>query len=251
MNTKKLLLNGCLLTACLLSQGAYAQHSLGLGVKLLGSTWKGENVDSNTEFESDNGGQLGINLVYQYNRLYTGFNFQGGDYKFKDEAPDKIYENIKVPSDDVKIKRNEADILVGYYFWPKVSLFLDIKSITNEWNDDNPDTDNYANQFLGLGLGISGFIPLGETWMLFGSFGVVPSGTIKQIQGDDTGEIGDGSSAALEFGAIYHFNRNNRLNFGLKSQWQTYEFDNLAQSEQKHQIHSVFFGYNYLFLFGQ
>ena len=258
MNTKKLLLNGCLLTACLLSQGAYAQHSLGLGVKLLGSTWKGENVESGNDFESTDGGQLGFNLVYQYNKLYTGFNFQGGEYKFKDDAPDQISKTGSVytttslqPGEQVKIKRSEADILVGYYFWPKVSLFLDLKVIGNEWEDDDPDTENYANQFIGLGLGVSGFIPLGEQWMLFGSFGIVPSGTVLQTKSGDRDDIGNGTSGALEFGGIFQFNRNNRLNFGLKSQWQNYEFDDPNSSEQKHQVGSLFIGYNYLFLFGQ
>jgi len=251
MNTKNIILSCLILTASLSTQMVYAQHSLGLGAKLLGSTWKGENVDSNTEFESSNGGQLGFNLVYQYKRFYTGFNFQGGDYKFKDDAPDKIYKIGKEASQDLKIGRAEADILVGYYFWEKVSLFLDLKSITNEWKDDDPDTENYATNFLGLGLGVSGYIPLSDQWMLFGSFGIVPNGTVRQTKGDNTGEIGNGDSGALEFGAIFNFNRNNRLNFGIKSQWQNYEFDNLASSEQKHQLTSLFVGYNYLFLFGQ
>ena len=251
MKTKNLTLSGLLVIASFITPATFAQHSLGLGVKLLGSTWQGENEDTNTEFKSSNGGQFGLNLVYQYKRFYTGVNFQGGEYKFKDDAPDKIYEIGKEPSDDVKINRAEADMLVGYYFWPKVSLFLDLKSITNDWKDDDPDTENYATNFIGLGLGVSGFIPLGEKWMLFGSFGLVPNGTIRVVKGDDKGEIGNGDSGALEFGAIYHFNRNNRLNFGLKSQWQNYEFDNAARSEQRHQVGSLFIGYNYLFLFGQ
>jgi hypothetical protein len=258
MNTKNLALSCLVITASVFTSGAYAQHSLGLGVKLLGSNWKGENVTSANDFESTNGGQFALNLVYQYNRLYTGANFQGGDYKFKDDAPDQISKSDSVytisrlqPGEELTIKRGEADILVGYYFWPKISLFLDLKSITSEWKDNDPDTDNYAMQYLGLGFGISGFIPLNENWMLFGSFGIVPSGTIRQIKGGDKGEIGDGSSGALEFGAIYNINRNNRLNFGLKSQWQNYEFDNVARSEQKHQLGGVFVGYNYLFEFGQ
>ncbi|MGD8591621.1 MAG: hypothetical protein PVF82_02250 [Gammaproteobacteria bacterium] len=249
MKTKNLILSCLAVITSLSAPVAFAQQSLGLGAKLLGSTWKGDNVDSGTEFESTNGSQFGFNLVYQYNRFYTGFNFQGGEYKFKDDAPDKIYNVTKQPSRDLKINRGEADILVGYYFWPKVSLFLDLKSITNEWNDDDPDTDNYATQFLGVGFGVSGFIPLNDNWMLFGSFGIVPGGTIRQIKGYNQGEIGNGDSGALEFGATYNFNRNNRLNFGLKSQWQNYEFDNLARSEQKHQVGSFFIGYNYLFLF--
>ncbi len=254
MKTKNLTLSCLIVFTSLLAPTAFAEHTLGLGVKILGSTWKGENKDSNTEFESTHGSQLGFNLVYQYKRLYTGFNFQGGEYKFKDDAPDKIYKIGKERSRDLKINRAEADILVGYYFWQKVSLFLDLKSIANEWKDDDSATANYATQFLGVGFGVSGYIPLNDDWMLFGSFGVVPNGTIRQVKGDekdDKGEIGNGDSGALEFGAIYQFNRNNRLNFGLKSQWQNYEFDNIARSEQKHQLTSLFIGYNYLFLFGQ
>lgn len=253
MNIKTLIMSSLILTVSALSPAAYAQSSLGLGAKLLGTGWKGDNVTSGTEFESNSGGQLGFNLVYQYNRLYTGFNFQKGDYKFKDDAPDQVYESGSVqPSQDIKINRSEVDVLVGYYFWPKVSLFLDLKAIKSVWKDDDPDTKNYATEFGGLGLGVSGYLPLDDKWMLFGSFGVVPSGTIKQTQGEgDTGEIGSGNSGALELGAIYQFNRHNRLNFGLKTQWQNYQFDDPDSSEQKHLVGGLFLGYNYLFLFGQ
>jgi len=98
--------------------------------------------------------------------------------------------------------------------------------------------------FAGLGAGISGFIPLSERWILFGSFGFVPVGN---VEGNGT-KIGDGNSGALEFGAVFKFNQRNRLNFGLKSQWQNYEFDD--GSKQEHQLNGLFLGYNHLFLFG-
>jgi len=255
MKTKTLAISCLLLTASVLSHSAAAQGpmSLGLGVKLLGSQWKGDNVDSDTTFESSNGGQFGLNLVFQKSRFYTGFNFQSGNYKFKDDAPDQIRKTdstyAKTPAQDVTIKRGEADILVGYYFWPKVSLFLDIKAISSEWDDNNSDTTNYGTDFLGLGLGVSGFIPLTNQWTLFGSFGVVPSGNIKQRNGDKA-DLGSGSSGALEFGSIFNITNQHRINFGLKSQWQDYKFDDPQSNEQKHQLTSVFLGYNYVFLFG-
>ena len=260
MKTKTLTISFLIVTASLFAHSGAAQSaattspmSLGLGVKLLGSQWKGDNVDSDTTFESSNGGQFGLNLVFQKGRFYTGLNLQSGDYKFKDDAPDQISKTdstySKTPVQDITIKRGEADILVGYYFWPKVSLFLDIKSISNVWDDKDPDTDNYATEFLGLGLGVSGFIPLNEQWTLFGSFGVVPSGTIKQKNGDNN-EIGNGNSGALEFGSIFNITNQHRINFGLKSQWQNYKFDNDQSDEQKHQLASVFLGYNYVFFFG-
>jgi hypothetical protein len=247
---------GCLIAAAsLMSHTAAAQSpmSLGLGVKLLGSQWSGDNVTSDTTFKSTNGGQFGLNLVFQKGRFYTGFNFQGGNYKFKDNTPDQISKTDSTyavtPTQDATIKRGEADILVGYYFWPKISLFLDIKSISDEWLDDNKDSANYGTDFLGLGLGISGFIPLNEQWTLYGSFGLVPNGNIKQRNGDKA-DLGSGSSGALEFGSIFNITNQHRLNFGLKSQWQDYKFDNAQNDEQKHQLTSVFLGYNYVFFFG-
>jgi hypothetical protein len=258
MKIKTLMFCGLALTAGLLSQSAAAQSpaSLGLGVKLLGSQWTGDNVDSDTTYKSSNGGQFGLNLVFQKGRFYTGFNFQGGDYKFKDDAPDQIsksdsqYSKVQLQKgEEVTIKRDEADLLVGYYFWPKISLFLDIKSISSVWDDKDKDTTNYGTNYVGLGLGVSGFIPLNQQWTLFGSFGLVPKGTIKQKNGDKA-EIGSGSSGALEFGSIYNITNQHRINFGLKSQWQNYKFDNEQNDEQKHQLTSVFIGYNYVFFFG-
>lgn len=255
MKTKNITVSFLLLTASLISHTAAAQNpmSLGLGVKLLGSQWKGDNVDSDTTFESTNGGQFGLNLVFQRGRFYTGFNFQSGNYKFKDDAPDQISKTdsvyTKTPVQDITIKRGEADLLVGYYFWPKISLFLDIKSISSVWDDNNKDTENYGTDFVGLGMGVSGFIPLNEKWTLFGSFGLVPKGTIKQRNGDKD-EIGSGNSGALEFGSIFNITNQHRINFGLKSQWQNYKFDDNQNNEQKHQLSSVFIGYNYVFYFG-
>jgi hypothetical protein len=255
MKTKALTVGCLLIFASLSPLAAQAQSpmSLGLGVKLLGSQWKGDNVDSGTSFESTNGGQFGLNLVFQKGRFYTGFNFQSGNYKFKDNTPDQISKTgstyTVTPTQDATIKRGEADILAGYYIWPRVSLFLDIKSISSEWDDKNQNTKNYGMDFLGLGLGVSGFIPLNEQWTLFGSLGVVPNGTVKQRNGDKA-DLGSGSSGALEFGSIFNITPQQRINFGLKSQWQDFKFDSTPAIEQKHQLTSIFLGYNYVFFFG-
>jgi hypothetical protein len=212
--------------------------SLGLGVKLMANNWKGENKNSDIEFESTEGGQFGFNAVLQKGKFYAGLNLQGGDYTFEDDLPEAVAAKEPVATDKVTIERGEWDILMGYYFWPRVSLFLDLKAIGTNWKKYD-----YSLTFWGPGLGASGFIPLNRNWLLFGSLGIVPIGNLEV----DNNSVGDGTSAAFEFGAAYHFNRRNRINFGIKTQSQNYKFD--SGEEQQHQVNSLFLGYNHLFLF--
>ena len=75
---------------------------------------------------------------------------------------------------DVNVKQSDFDLVFGYYFWPQVSLFVDIKAVGNEWN-----SNDYKQSFSGLGLGASGFLPMNERWTLYGSLGFIGNGDIK------------------------------------------------------------------------
>jgi len=68
MNKKCFSVSVFLLSSVLFSSHALAQSplSLGLGAKLIGVNWQGENnLETTQDFESDTGGQLGFNLVLQ------------------------------------------------------------------------------------------------------------------------------------------------------------------------------------------
>lgn len=241
-NINQLLQAVLLISICMPWHTAWAESSsplsLGLGVKLL---WPAgmeiENQNTEKTVNSDSGAQLGLNLVLQKGRFYTGLNLQGGNYRFNDETPQQTPDE-----DSETINRSEFDLLVGYYFWERISLFVDLKAINNEWQDQD-----YKLGFGGLGLGISGFIPLTQKWLLFGSLGFVPVANIEE----NGKNAGDGTSAALEFGGIYNFNHRNRINFGFKAQQQTYNFDDDFNNGQKqtHGLFGLFVGYNHLFLF--
>jgi hypothetical protein len=137
---------------------------------------------------------------------------------------------------EASIERNEFDLLFGYYFWPRVSLFLDFKAINSKWN-----TLDYKTEFGGIGFGATGFIPLNQNWVMHGTIGIVPAGNVE-VNGANKG---DGNSGAIEFGAVYSINAHNRINFGIKLQSQTYEFDD--GTEQSHQLNGLYLGYNYIF----
>lgn len=216
---------------------AYAEHRLTFGAKLLAAGWNGDNGAGGTDFESDEGGQFGLNIAYKIDRFYTGLNFQRGNYNFKNDAPDKFTLFGRVPSSSVKIQQSDLDLLVGYYFWSQVSLFVDIKSVTNDWLDES-----YSQNFLGLGLGASGYIPLNEKWTLFGSFGFIGSG---EINDNNSNKVGDGTSWALEVGTVYSINERHFLNGGIKTR--RYNFEYLDASKQVYNINALFIGYNYSF----
>lgn len=223
----------------LITNIAQANERISLGVKLLGAGWEGDNGAGASDFTSDKGGQLGFNISYATGKFYTGLNLQGGEYEFDSNAPDQFTTTGRVPTSNVNIKQNDFDLLFGYYFWPQVSLFVDIKAVGNNWRNND-----YEQAFSGLGLGISGFNPINEDWIFYGSFGFIANGEIKDT---DDNDVGDGNSTALELGATYKLDDSNHLNMGVK--FRSYEFEHLDNSKQEYSVNALFVGYTHTFTF--
>lgn len=225
-----------MITVCSISN-ASADQRLTFGVKLLGANWSGENGAGGTNFESDDGGQFAISLSYKIDRFFTGLNIQRGEYGFKGDAPDRFTVSGRTASTDVQIEQTDIDLLFGYYFWPQVSLFIDLKSVSNNWLNEP-----YQQNFVGLGLGVSGFIPINNKWTLFGSFGFIGNSDLKD---DNDNKVGEGQSWALEFGSVYTLSEDHYFNAGVKTRHYRYEF--LDDSKQDYRINAIFVGYNYSF----
>ncbi|VAW59320.1 hypothetical protein MNBD_GAMMA11-3434 [hydrothermal vent metagenome] len=212
-----------------------AEQRLVVGAKVLGAGWGGDNANGST-FNSDNGGQLGLNIAYQLGKFYTGLNLQGGNYDFTGTAPSQFTGSGSVSVGSDRIRQTEIDLLVGYYIWPQISLFVDIKAVENKWQ-----SNNYKQNFGGLGLGITGFNPLNKNWTLFGSLGFVTG----DIEDGGKNRVGDGSSSALEVGVVYTLSKNNHLNFGFK--FRSYDFKSNNGEQQNYDINALFVGYSHAF----
>ncbi len=211
------------------SAGTPAQWSI--GAKLHGSTWTTENKATGQKAEAE-GGQLGVSLKMQKGAFYSGLSFTGGDFEFTDRAPTHPV-NGATPT-PTTIKHGEADLIFGYYFWPQVSLFLDLKSVSNEGDDYEKVT------YGGIGYGISGYHRLTDQWTLFGSFGVVP---MRIRVADDN--IGDTGRSALEFGLSFTPSQRLNLSASIRSQGQRDEYDSGLKQEQH--IGALAFGANLTF----
>lgn len=216
-----------------------AAQSLTVGATINGSSWEGDNGSGNSDFESDRGGQFAASINYRVDKFYTGLNLQGGTYDFGSDAPTQFTSNGTLTSRDVKVDHSDFDLLFGYYFWSNVSLFLDLKVTHSEWRDSG-----YEQAFSGLGLGVSGFHPINDKWLLFGSFGFV-NGNIDDDE--DRSSHGDGTSTALAGGAVYLIDKANTINFGLKLRSYDFDFDN--GNDQEYSLNGLFFGYNHTFDF--
>lgn len=221
----------------LISTISQANENISLGVKLLGANWQGNNGAGANDFESDRGGQVGFNISYSTGKFYTGLNLQGGTYDFTNVAPDQFTTTGRIPASDVSIKQNDFDLLFGYYFWPQVSLFVDFKAVGNNWQNNN-----YEQSFSGIGLGISAFHSLNKYWNLYGSFGFIANGKIKDANDN---KAGDGSSTAMEFGGVYKVDDTNHLNMGIK--FRNYDFEHLNNSNQEYSVNALFVGYTHTF----
>lgn len=224
------------LFATALNTVSAAPVSFSIGAKLEASNWHGSNTDSDDrDFEAASG-QGGFNVSLQKGRFYAGLNLKGGEFEFTDGAPNQVTNESTNKSDEETIKRGEFDLMAGYYFWKKYSLFIDFKSITNEYQDSS-----YELVASGLGIGVSGYQPLSAKWIIFGSIGVVK----LDLTVDDK-DVGSGTGNALEIGFMYRINERTSLTMSARNQRQEYEFNN--GEKQIHEISApMVFGINHRF----
>jgi len=209
---------------------AQAEARYSLGAKLDFSTWEGDNPGG-AGFEAK-APMLGLEAKMQYASWFGGLTLAGGEFRFDTLAPTRPTSLLPVGSEPVTIKRSEVDLVLGYRFWPRIALFLDLKNVTNEWK-----RDGYKTEYNGLGLGISGHHPLSSRWVLFGNVGVVP----MNIRADGQ-DVGDATRSALNIGFLYRIGQRTNFSVGLQSQTQTDDYDN--GREQTHRISALTFGIN-------
>ena len=216
----------------LFSTVSFAEATVSLGATLNGSTWKGDNGSSSSEFESDEGGQFGLSINYRADQFYSGLSLQGGEYRFLDTGPTEFTSNGTLAIDNARVEHSDFDLIFGYYFWPQISLFVDLKSATSKWQ-----TNGYQQTFAGLGFGVSGYKILKPQWAIFGSFGFVNG----KLSDDDDSTFGDGKSSALTVGGLYTVDAKNSINFGLKLRRYDYDFD--SGENQLYRLNGLFAGY--------
>lgn len=221
-----LLSAGLLLMASQASAETKARFSL--GAKLDFSNWEGENPGG-ADFD-EKSTMLGVEAKVQHGKWFGGLTLAGGEFEFDSPAPSRP---TPLPaSNETTIKRTEVDLILGYRFWPRIALFLDLKNVTNEW-----DADDYKIEYTGLGFGIAGHYPLDPKWTLFGNFGVVPMNI--EADGDD---VGDATRTVLNVGFLYRIKQNLNFSIGLQSQNQTDDYDD--GGEQDHRVGALTLGIN-------
>ena len=213
-----------------------ADNTVSLGVSLNGAEWRGDNGSGRSSFSSTEGGQLGLSANLNLDRFYVGLSLQGGEYSFgSDDAPDQFTSRGTLAVSDTRVEHSDFDLLAGYYFWPQVSLFVDLKGSGSQWKNNG-----YQQNFGGLGFGVSAYHPLNQDWLLFGSVGFV-NGEIKD---DDVSDLGDGKSSSLILGSVYTLDKNQHLNFGFR--FRKYRFDFDDGNQQDYTLNGVFIGYTHI-----
>lgn len=202
-----------------------------VGAKLHATNWTVQDQSTGVETDADDM-RLGLAVKFQNGRFYGGLSLLGGDFEFTGNAPAR--PTGPASTLPTTIKHGDTDLVFGYYFWPKVSLFLDLKNVSNEWDD------GYKVEYGGIGYGISVVQPISQRWTFSGSFGLVPMRI--ELNGSN---IGDAGRSALELSMHYTINQQFNMSFGLKSQAQTDEFDNGLK--QEHHLGALVFGANLMF----
>lgn len=213
-----------------------AENTVSLGVTLNGAKWSGDNGSGRSTFSSTEGGQFGLSANVNLDRLYLGISLQGGEYSFNGDAPDQFTAAGAVSASGTAVKHSDFDLLAGYYFWPRVSLFVDLKGASSRWQNNG-----YEQSFGGLGIGVSAYQPINQKWLFFGSLGFVGGG----IEDSDKAELGDGRSRSLVAGGVYSIEKNQHLNFGFRFRKFRFDFDD--GNSQDYTMNGVFLGYTHIF----
>jgi len=217
----------------LLTPPAWAQSDsqYSLGAKLDFATWGGDNPAGGKSFEAGSA-LLGLTGQFRHQRWFAGLTLLSGEFEFTAEAPARPTQPQPSGSEPVTIKRSEVDLVLGYQFWRRAGLFLDLKSVGNEWQ-----SDGYTVNYLGLGLGVNAHLPLSPAWTLFGNVGIVPM-TIE-AEGEKVGRAGRG---ALNVGVLYRASSRLGFSLGLQAQSQTNAYDD--GTEQTHALGALRVGVN-------
>lgn len=218
--------------------------TLTLGGKIHSGGWTGENKGSiSNDIESEKGSGIGLSVGLRKGKFFGVFNVQAGSYEFDDEQPvynpDPISEDFDLSdSDELTINTGFVSLGLGYQFNRYFALQGGIKSHSQAWEDLNREVD-----YIGLGIGATGFIPLSDNWTLYGTLGI----NRMDIKDKDGNDIGDGNSTSLELGAAFRISTLSSISFGFKNEAVTAEFD--GGNEQEHNIANFYFGYNHGFRF--
>jgi len=191
------------------------------------ASWEGENAASTDSYSSDSG-MLGLGIMLQKGNLYAGLSIRSGQFSFDSPAPAQDDGSLLTAVD---LDRAEFDLVTGYYFWPRVALFVDFKSSSTAWSDSSYKLTNS-----GLGLGVSAYYPL-ATGAVYGSVG-----TIRLTSRRGSKEIGAGTGFSTELGWTAKLSATIRYKIALKSQSQIIDFD--LSGEQENRIGSLVVGFS-------
>lgn len=212
--------------------------TLTLGGKLFSGGWTGENTgDIEGDIESTTGGGIGLSVGLRKNKWFGVLNIQSGGYEFDGDQP--AYDPDPIAEDELTINSSFFSLGAGYQISRYVAVQGGFKSHSQKWDDHDRELI-----YAGLGVGVTGFIPLGQSWTLYGTLGL----NGHTIEDQDGEEVGEGSTSSLELGAAFRITPASSISFGFKNESVAAEFDE-SGNEQEHNFSSLYFGYNHGFRF--
>ena len=219
------------LIVCLYSSALHAEKlKVVPSLDLHFATWTGEDVGGGGTYTSGSVMKT-LGVMLQKDRWYSGLLLKSGNFKFEGVVPE---QNTGLVIDPSEIGHGDFDLIAGYYLWNRVSLFVDLKSTSMEWIDNN-----YVVAFGGVGFGISGYYPL-KASVLYSSFGLV-----SLVSTVDKVEVGTGGGSSFEFGWMKKLSASISLKIGVKSQTQVIDFT--ANEQQQNHIGGLVIGLNRAF----
>ena len=214
-----------LLAGVIFTQPANASLSIGADANVVG--WEG--AIRGDQYQSDNSTiQYGVNFKIKFNKLYTGADYSAGRYDFSgQDIPGDATSNP-----DSTVRRNEFNVVVGYYVFRHLSLFAKYKNLVFD------NGEKYKLKDPGLGAQLH--YTLSSHWLLFGN--------VARFSGDftiDGHNDGDTNIKEYALGAAYRPALHSYISVSYRKHRLDYQYNNAGT--ETHTLSGLFASYNYVF----
>ena len=223
-------------------------RAITLGINYQRAHVDADNGSKNTIDLDGNAPILGLNVTGRLSRFYVGLALSRGKYDVNlltkplgrgetFASPNNLENNHFAfllhqdsPGGKTDIERTDLDLLFGYYVLQRVSVFAGYK--TSKWCCDTFDLEQE-----GYGYGLSGFYPLDDKVLAYGSLS--NSKFSVDQDGDDIGHV---QGPLIEIGVLYQLNPKVHVTASYKTEGR--RFDRTALEQLEFDIEGISLGVN-------
>lgn len=216
-----------LLVSSLVFVSQVAEATLSLGAGMNYTTW-GASLGA-SQYQSDHGAPgFNVNIKVKFDKLFAGVDYASADYDFSGAT----VPGSATVSPDSSVRRNEYNVLFGYYIYRYFSVAAKYKKLIF----DNGDSYRFEKPGIGARL----HYPLSSHWLVFGNTAIF--GGDFSINGNNAGNA---DITEYSLGVAYRPVLHSYISLNYRKQTLDYQYR--AAATESHTLSGWFASYNYVF----